>query len=103
MSAMAMGIPVISVAITVSKNNDNNCLALSLAIGGSTKKAVKIDGLKAEVENQDINEEILNKIIHTSVKQISFTKNLYMSIDYRKAMTGVLIKEAMQQALGSQL
>jgi CO/xanthine dehydrogenase FAD-binding subunit len=102
-TAGAMGIPVISVAMTVSKNNDNTCLAISLAIGGSIKKAVKMDGLQPLVEDKDINEEILNKIIHTSVKKISFTENLYMSIDYRKAMTGVLIREAMQQALGSQL
>jgi CO/xanthine dehydrogenase FAD-binding subunit len=62
-----------------------------------------MDDLQSLVEDKVINEEILNKIIQTSAKQMSFTENLYMSIDYRKAMTAVLIRDAMQQALGSEL
>jgi CO/xanthine dehydrogenase FAD-binding subunit len=102
-TAAAMGIPVIAVAMTVSKNSDNTCRAISLAVGGSTKEAVRMDDLQSLVEDKVINEEILNKIIQTSAKQMSFTENLYMSIDYRKAMTAVLIRDAMQQALGSEL
>jgi CO/xanthine dehydrogenase FAD-binding subunit len=102
-TAGTMGIPVISVAMTASKNADNTCQAMSLAIGGSTKKTIWIDGLDPLVENQAVNEDIINKIIHTSFRKISFTENLYMSIDYRKAMTGVLIREATVQALGHQL
>ncbi|MBF7084465.1 xanthine dehydrogenase family protein subunit M [Desulfallas sp. Bu1-1] len=101
-TAKAMGIAAISVAVTLQKNEDNTCSAISLAIGGSFRKPVKVDRIQQLIENKYINEDIIEKIIHTCIEQLEYTENLYMSVDYRRAMTGVLIKEAIQQALGAQ-
>lgn len=101
-TAKAMGIAAIAVAVTLQKNEDNTCAAMSVAIGGSFRKPVKVDGIQQLIENKYIDEDIIEHIIHTSIEQLEYTENLYMSVDYRRAMTGVLIKEAIQQALGAQ-
>lgn|GEM_PF-294565 len=99
-TAKAMGIAAIAVAVTVKKSEKSPCSNISMAVGGSFRKPVKITNIQQLVENNSITEDIIKMMIPICIKQLEYTDNLYMTFDYRRAMTGVLIREAIQQALG---
>lgn len=100
-TSKAMGVTAISIAVSLVKNKDNTCSDVSLAIGGSFKEPIKVTGIQKLVIDKTIDTHVINEIINAANQQLSYMDNLEMSLDYRKYMTGVLIKEAIKQALGA--
>jgi len=101
-TSKAMGITIILAAAVINNNEDSNFFELSLALGGSFEKPLLVTGIDRLLKDKVTAPDLIEKIIAIAMQQLSFTDNLEMSLDYRKEMTGVLIREAIVQALGAQ-
>ncbi|MGI6630578.1 MAG: FAD binding domain-containing protein [Bacillota bacterium] len=97
----AMGVTVISIAMVLSRNLDNTCSRMSLAIGGAFERPVKVRDLKRLVQNKSIDMNLIEDITDLAIRQLNYTENLKMSVDYRRKMTGILIKDVIKQAMGA--
>lgn len=100
-TSKAMGITVVSVAAKLVKNENNTFSELSLALGGSFERPLKVAGINQLIKDKTVNSDLIKEIIDHTIQQLSYIENLEMSLDYRRYMTGVLIKEAIEQALGA--
>lgn len=98
-TSKSMGITVISVAVIMDYEDDGTCASMSLAIGGSFRKPTKIVGIQPFVENQLITGEIIATVVLRSIEQLEYVKNLNMTLDYRREVTGSLITNAIRQAI----
>ncbi|WP_347489540.1 xanthine dehydrogenase family protein subunit M [Desulfoscipio sp. XC116] len=101
-TSKAMGTTVISAAVRLDKDKDNVISRLSLALGGAFAKPVQVSDISQLVKGRPIDNNLIEDITAKAIEQLSYIDNLEMSLSYRKHMTGVLINEAIQQALGVQ-
>lgn len=99
-TARAMGVTVVAAAVTLVKNRDRSCGGISLALGGSFEKPVKVSGIEQLAVDRKIDRELIAKITAIAGDQLRYTESLKMPEDYRRLMTGVLIREAIEQARG---
>lgn len=101
-TARAMGITVVSAAAVLYHGPDGTCRDLSLAVGGSFEKPVKVEGIDQMAGGRKLDQETIERIISAAGRQLSYSMNLKMSEDYRRHMTGILIRQAIEQAQGAE-
>lgn len=92
---------IVGVCVVLEMDGDT-CTSASVAVGGSTVKAVKCAGAEAALTGSNLDDAALNAAAEAVKSDIDEYKagDIAYPEDYRQQMTGVYLKRAVKAAIG---
>lgn len=92
---------IVGVCVVLEMDGDT-CTSASVAVGGSTVKAVKCAGAEAALAGSSLDDAALNAAAEAVKSDIDEYKagDIAYPEDYRQQMTGVYLKRAVRAAIG---
>ncbi len=96
----ANDLAILNVAACLQMDAKENCQQASIYVGGGIGESpVKAPSAEAVLQGKRLNEELINEAAEAAKKDVDPLSDHRASAEYRKAMTGVLVKRTLVRAL----
>jgi carbon-monoxide dehydrogenase medium subunit len=79
---------------------DGICRKCRLAVGAVAPTPLRLNSVENAMEGRAIDEELLSRVAQMAAMEVAPITDVRSTASYRKTMSGVLIKRAVQEALG---
>jgi carbon-monoxide dehydrogenase small subunit len=81
--------------------DNKKCKKCRLAVGAVAPVPVRLKKVEKTIEGEEIGPELLDHIVKMVEREVSPITDVRSTEDYRRIMSGVLVKRAIEQALGN--
>lgn len=94
----AMAISVVSIAVLLEIDKDH-CQKARVSLGAVAPKPIRAYEIEEMLVNQAISQELIKACCAKVEKEINPISDIRASADYRRSMTSILLKRALQQII----
>lgn len=86
-------------AAVITLGENGTCSAASLTVTGATTKTTRMNGVEAALTGKQLDEATINEAVSHAPEGLEFVEDIHGSKEYRRQMTVVIARRAIQKAL----
>ena len=90
---------IVAAAVAVDRE-DGACTRARVVIGGVDEVPLRVEAAEAALTGSDLSAEAIEEAAQVAAREVEPSSDIHGSAEYRKRLTGVLVRRALRRAVG---